>query len=68
MKSNKNIYFIHANGYPPNAYSSMFSKLQKSFNINYFNLVSDSINIKKLKTGNPFTQVLLRQLKQMKII
>ena len=54
MKSNKNIYFIHANGYPPNAYSSMFSKLQKSCNINYFNLVSDSINIKKLKNWQPF--------------
>ena len=63
MKSNKNIYFIHANGYPPNAYSSMFSKLQKSCNINYFNLVSDSINIKKLKNWQPFHASFIKTIK-----
>ena len=63
MKSHKNIYFIHANGYPPNAYSSMFSKLQKSCNINYFNLVSDSINIKKLKNWQPFHASFIKTIK-----
>ena len=62
MKNIKNIHFIHANGYPPGAYSSLFSKINKSYKVNYFNLFSDKIDIKNLKNWEQFHKNFTKEL------
>jgi len=66
MTNKKNIYFIHANGYPPSAYSPLFSKIQKSYYVNHFNLVADTIDINNLKNWDPFHENFIRTLKNNK--
>ena len=39
MKNNNSIQFIHANGFPPKAYTSLITNLEKNiklFRINFF--------------------------------
>ena len=68
MTNKENIYFIHANGYPASAYSPLFTIIQKSYNINHFNLVSENIDINNLKNWDPFHENFTKELKQIKII
>ena len=63
MINKKNIYFIHANGYPVNAYSTLFIKIQKTYHINYFNLVSNNIDINNLKNWDPFHKNFINEIK-----
>mgnify|MGYP006081049873 FL=1 len=64
MINKENIYFIHANGYPASAYSPLFTKIQKSYDINHFNLVSENIDINNLKNWDPFHENFTKELKQ----
>ena len=64
MINKKNIYFIHANGYPSNAYSPLFTTIQKSYHINHFNLVSDNIDINNLQNWDSFHKNFIKELKK----
>ena len=62
MINNNKIYFIHANGYPSDAYLSLFAKIKKTNVINNFNLVSNNIDIKNLKNWDPFHKNFIKSI------
>ena len=66
MINNNKIYFIHANGYPSDAYLSLFSKIKTTHIINNFNLVSNNINIKNLKNWDPFHKNFIKSINKNK--
>ena len=53
MKSNK-IHFIHANGFPPNSYKSLFGNINDLFTIDYFLLNKNNFKINDIKNWVPF--------------
>jgi len=60
----KNLYFIHANGFLPYAYSSLFKKLNSTFSINNY-LLNNAITNDNMKLKNwlPFHDDFVNTLK-----
>ena len=61
MNENK-IKFIHANGFPPNAYESMIKSLDNNTNIDFFLLDEENFIIEKIKDWIPFHNSFVKSL------
>ena len=62
MKNNNSIQFIHANGFPTKAYSSLINKIEKNYNVIPNELFSNEIDLKKIKSWDLFTKRFLEKL------
>tara|TARA_B100000941_G_scaffold262338_1_gene215034 strand:- start:111 stop:911 length:801 start_codon:yes stop_codon:yes gene_type:complete len=62
MKNNNSIQFIHANGFPTKAYSSLINKIEKNYNVIPNELFSNEINLQTIKDWDFFTKRFLKKL------
>ena len=67
MESNK-IHFIHANGFPPNSYKSLFNNVDNILNPVFFSLNEDSYNITDIRDWVPFQNNFIESIKNNKDI
>ena len=62
MKNNNFIQFIHANGFPPKAYTSLISNIEKKYKVITNELFSNEINLNSIKDWDFFTKRFLGKL------
>ena len=62
MKNNNSIQFIHANGFPPKAYTSLISNIEKKYKVIPNKLFSNEINLENIKDWDFFTKRFLKKL------
>ena len=67
MESNR-IHFIHANGFPPNSYKSLFNNVDNILNPVFFSLNEDSYNITDIRDWVPFQNNFIESIKNNKDI
>ena len=62
MKSSNSIQFIHANGFPPKAYTSLICNIEKKYNVIPNELFSNEINLHNIKDWDFFTKRFLKKI------
>ena len=68
-KKKSNLYFIHANGFLPDAYKPLFDNIEKEIKINNFLLLDIFKNKKfKLKNWIAYHDLFLKSIKHKKVI
>ncbi len=68
-KKKSNLYFIHANGFLPDAYKPLFNDIEKEIKINNFLLLDIFKNKKfKLRNWNAYHDYFIRSINHEKII
>ena len=67
MEANK-IHFIHANGFPPNSYKTLFNNVNNILNPVFFSVNEDSYNITDIRDWVPFHNDFIESIKNNKNI